>query len=45
MLDAGCEIESKDGNLRTPVHWAVQDSGKMLVTLTTLYLMCLINVL
>ena len=27
LLEAGCDIESKDDNQRTPVHWAAQDSG------------------
>jgi len=39
LLEAGCDIESEDGNKRTPLHWAVQNAGELMTqTSTTLHI-------
>jgi len=29
LLEVGCDIESEDGNKRTPLHWAAQNNGEL----------------
>lgn len=39
-MEAGCDIESKDNSQRTPVHWAVLDSGMVLITMISFHILC-----
>ena len=43
LLETGCDIEAKDNNQRTPVHWAVQSTGTMVVLLVLFFMLTVLR--